>query len=361
MTDPRPSLFHSRALPLIAGLALFAATTPASAQTVIRITTAGGASCVATTDPRGLTLVQGSTDLQATGVTFVPAGCGAVTLPPAPTSTNNLVLGATATSVTAPYTYTISWNVSNATTCVGAVTSGTAANVTGWGTFNGPFNGATSAPISITTSGTYGLTLTCSNAGNPTPLVSPMLTLSPQGGAGSCAGPAGLSRIVTSDVYYGALTSNIRNSVDLQEWGHIWGHFNPTDSEALWPGASGSQPTLINFQPTSYLAAHFRTGSPTGPNGPHSGFFLFPFLSAPSMDMTISTACGDFTGPPAGCKATAGSPGGNFVSWTFATNNQTKCILQPNADYWVNMKFTNPSTCPVGAQYCQLPTALQSQ
>ncbi len=362
MTAPSRFSFYSNVLPFLAGLVFLAANTPASAQTHIQITTSAGTPCVATTDIDGVTLVAGSTDLKATGVTFVPAGCGAASQPPAPSSTNNLTLAATATNSAAPFTYTINWNVSNATACVGTVTSGAPANVTGWGTFSGPFNGAASAPISISAPGSYALTLTCSNAGNAANLVSPTLVLSPQaggGGTGSCSGPAGLTRVTYTDVYYGAYPANVRQGVNAQEWGALWGHFNPTDAELAWPARNGSQPTLISFRQNSYLAAHFKTGASTVPYG----FFLFPFLAAPSMDMAISTTCGDFTATPSGCQATAGSSGGNLVSWTFATNNPTKCILQPNTDYWVNMKYTDPnstSVCGGGASICPLPTALQT-
>ena len=52
-----------------------AALTPASAQVTLHLTTAQGSECTVTTDAQGLTLMQGSTDLKATGVTFSGAAC----------------------------------------------------------------------------------------------------------------------------------------------------------------------------------------------------------------------------------------------------------------------------------------------
>lgn len=176
---------------------------------------------------------------------------------------------------------------------------------------------------------------------------------------GACVNPPGLTRVTTSSISYGVYPTPVRPNVDVREWDNIWGHFGATDPVQPWPGFNGSGPTLRNFARTHFLAAHFRTGATTTP----FGFFTRPFEGALAMDMTIATTCGRFTAPP-GCVATnIGLPGNTLVSWTFATGNPLKCILRPNTDYWVNIKYHDPDStlgCAAGSPVCPLPTLVQS-
>lgn len=357
MTASSLFAFFSRPASLIATFALLlAVNAPASAQTTIRMTTTQGQPCVAVTDANGLTLIPGSTDLQATGVTLTGAGCGGGDS--TPTSPNGLALVATPAAPTAGVAFSVAWQVSNASSCIGTVTSGSAGNVSGWTQVNSP---TSPRSVTISAAGLYTLTLTCSNGANPVTLTSPPLQLVVGGGGATCTVPGHpeLSQITSSDINYGAYPTPVRTGVDVREYDNIWGHFNATDALVPWPGRNGSGPNIKNFQRTSFLAAHFHTGTDTT----RFGFWTAPYTSFLAMDMTVSTTCGDFTAAPSGCIATnVAAPGNTMVSWTFATNNQTKCILQPNTDYWVNVKYHDPNSnagCAVGVTNCVLPTLIQ--
>ena len=358
MTASSLFAFFSRPLAFASFALLLAANAPANAQTTIRLTTTQGLPCTAVTDANGLTLVPGSTDLQATGVTLTGAGCGGGSA--TPTSPNGLALVATPAAPTAGVAFSVAWQVSNATSCVGTVTGGAAANVSGWTQVSSP---TSPRSVTISTAGSYTLVLTCSNGANPITLTSPPLSLvvGSGGGGGACTVPGHpeLSQIVTSDINYGAYPTPVRTGVDVREYDNIWGHFNATDPVVPWPGRNGSGPNLKSFLRTNFLAAHFNTGSDTT----RYGFWTAPYTSFLAMDMTISTTCGDFTDAPAGCIATnVAAPGNTLVSWTFATNNQTKCILQPHTDYYVNVKYHDPNSnagCSAGTQNCVLPTLIQ--
>lgn len=337
---------------LIAGLILIAAAAPANAQTTIRMTTTQGLPCVAVTDANGLTLIPGGTDLQATGVTLTGAGCGTQGAPP-PTSPDGLTLTATPATPGAGVAFSVSWQVSNASTCVGTVTSGTAANVAGWTEVS---TATSPRSVTISAAGTYGLKLTCSNAGNPTNLVSPTLPLS-VGDGSACTSP-GLTRLVTSDISYGAYPFPVRPAVDVREWDNLWAHFTATDGAAPWPGRSGSGPNITQFGRHDFVAAHFRTPAASTA----IGFFSYPeSFPGPNIDMKISTACGDFTPNTANpaCLATnVFSSGVSFLYWNFTGGSPNfKCQLQTNTDYYVNMKMTDPNSpveCATGSPICPI-------
>lgn len=351
MTATRLFAFCARSVALTGALVLLAAYAPANAQTIIRMTTTQGQPCVAVTDVDGLTLVPGSTDLQASGVTLTGAGCGGGSGASPPTSPNGLALAVIPATPTAGVAFSVSWQVSNASTCTGTVTGGTAANVAGWAQVDTP---TSPRSVTISAAGTYALTLTCSNLGNPTNLVSPAVQVA-VGDGSACSAP-GLTRIAASDIFYGAYAAQVRTAVDVHEWSNIWGHYNGTDAVYPWPGISGSGPTLRQFQRTNFLAAHFRTGATTTAYGN----FWYPLnLPGPSIDMKIGTTCGDFSpdaANPACLVTNVASADNSLVRWGSAGN---RCQLLPNTDYYVNVKFTNPNStveCAATTTTCPLST-----
>jgi hypothetical protein len=139
-------------------LSTFAIT--AGAQVNLHLTTTQQTNCDATTDAAGLSLVPGSADLQATGVTLTGAGCGGGSAD-------------FAASVSAPGAATVgipinvTWSASDdASIC----TYGTpASGASGWPSGASACTGAAcagshSVPVTITTPGTYNFGITCTNA-----------------------------------------------------------------------------------------------------------------------------------------------------------------------------------------------------
>jgi hypothetical protein len=170
---------------------------------------------------------------------------------------------------------------------------------------------------------------------------------------------AGLTRINLSDITYGPYSHPVRYAVPVTEYNNIWGHNTATDGTTPWPGISGSGPVLQDFTRRNFLAAHFRTGADTT----RTGTLYTTYAATLDIDLAISTQCGDFTYVPPGClRRDVSRNGGLLASFTFATNNVTKCALQPNTDYWLNMKYSDPNSttgCAAGAEYCPLASVLQ--
>lgn len=132
------------------------------AQVTIHMTTAQQAACDATTDASGVSLVPGSTDLQANGVTLSGGGCGG-------SGSTDFQASVTAqATATVGIPFTVTWSASPAaSTCVyGAPTSG----VTGWpaGTVacqdSASCGTSHQVPVTISTAGSYNFSVTCTNS-----------------------------------------------------------------------------------------------------------------------------------------------------------------------------------------------------
>jgi hypothetical protein len=102
---------------------------------------------------------------------------------------------------------------------------------------------------------------------------------------------------------------------------------------------------IADFGKTTYIAAHFfvPVGAPLTWLGwiTHTDYNYGHDLTA-----AISTECGDFS-PSAQACFIQGLSGLPIVPWR--TNTGAFCRLQPNTDYYLNLKMTDPdgpsSTC----------------
>jgi hypothetical protein len=359
-----------RPLGLALGLAFFVASPLALSQVTVHVTTApvaGGAAtnCTMTTDASGLSLVPGSTDLKATGVVFTPAGCGQGTqsLPPTP---NGFALNGIATTYsTVPANATVTWSVQNATTCVGLATlNGTPTTIAGW--TDNTAASPQSRSITFASPGAYVLAMQCSNSANPpVSIVSGAYATTVSqggGGGGSCPGPANLTgRLLTSTIFYGVDQHDTRANVDVTEWNNIWGHATASPSEPItpWPGVSGAGPVLKDFARQKFLAAHFNTGSSPMQQG---SWAYQSNWGGPNIDIVVSTTCGDFSPNTAnpGCSLfniySDGQPSLKYFS-NGGSGGRVLCPLQINTDYYLNIKYTDPTSnveCAVGSPTCPL-------
>ena len=171
--------------------------------------------------------------------------------------------------------------------------------------------------------------------------------------AGSCLSEA-RTRLPTSGITYGPVHdvtpfNPMRSNVDITEWNNVWGHANATDSALSWPGRSGSAPALRNFSRNNFVAIHFKTPGNATADSTLNGYFTYPIdWNNPNADIKISTTCGDFTPNPAnpGCVALdVASSNEVMVRWKFKPGNiGAYCILQPNTDYYVNIRLTDPGS-----------------
>ena len=317
----------------------------ASAQVTLHLTTPQQTTCTVTTDANGLSLVPGTTDLQATGVTFSGNACSGVA-PPTPA---NFALSAPAT-VSTGSAFSVSWNVTGATACAGAATlAGNPTTLAGW-------TDSTSAtpPRSVTApvDGTYVLTLVCSNTGG---LVTstPATVVASTGNGDNCINPA--NRLTTSNIAY-VPSAGTRQGVSLTSWDNIWGNSTATDTTVAWPGRHDSQPSILQFDRNKYIAAKIVV--PVG-QGPSYGWIVHTEYNY-GLDLTtsISTTCGDFNPVNPLCKSVTLS-GQNLTQWRVGTGGF--CPMLPGTTYYFNIEATNPAqgttTCAASSPTCVIGTS----
>ena len=298
----------------------------ASAQVTLHLTTPQQTTCTVTTDANGLSLVPGTTDLQATGVTFSGPACSGV---PAPTPAN-FALNAPAT-VNTGSAFSVSWNVTGATACAGSATlAGNPTTLAGW-------TDSTSAtpPRSVTApvDGTYVLSLVCSNTGGSVTSTPATVVASTGGGNDNCVNPA--NRQTSSNVAY-VPSAGTRSNVDLTSWDAIWGHSTSTDTTVSWPGRHDSQPSILQFDRTKYIAAKIVV--PVGQGSSYGWIVHTEYNYGLDLTTSISTTCGDFNPVNPLCKTVATS-GMNLTPWRVAGTNF--CPLLPGTTYYFNIKNTN--------------------
>lgn len=170
---------------------------------------------------------------------------------------------------------------------------------------------------------------------------------------GSCTS-VGRTRLPTSDITYGpshdvTVFNPARYHVDITEWINTWGHASAGDTALPWPGRNGSAPALRNFSRNNFVGIHFKTPANATANSTLNGFFTYPIdWNNPNADIKISTSCGDFSPNPdnPGCMATnAASSNEVMIRWKFKPGNiYAYCVLQPNTDYYVNIRLTDPAS-----------------
>jgi len=147
-------------------------------------------------------------------------------------------------------------------------------------------------------------------------------------------------------------------NVDVTQWANVWGRVNIFDPPVPWPGLSTSMPIILNFGEYTYLALQFHVpiDSPQNRFGwlTHTEYNYGKDLTA-----AISTECGDFNPPSIACHNETVS-GQTLVPWRVAQNGGF-CLLTPDADYFLNLKITNPDqaspTCAPSAPSCPIGTA----
>ena len=148
-------------------------------------------------------------------------------------------------------------------------------------------------------------------------------------------------RISRSNISYGS--AGTRSNVDVTEFENIWGHGGSQDPTVPWPGYPGTSPIIEDFTRDGYIAAKFHTPIVLLPT--LSGFFKSPsYPGGPNVDFAISEQCADFYPDQSGCLAADASQGDTPLVYWRTTQGLFYCILQPDTDYYINMRFTDPET-----------------
>ena len=248
-----------------------------------------------------------------------------------PPSPNNFVLTVPSLGTTGS-PFQVSWAVTGATSCTGSASlNGSSASLPGWTNVTTPTSPRTATPA---VAGVYTLGLTCSNSlGSVTSLPA---TITIQQSDGSC--PAG--RQTVGNLFYPP-SQTLRNNVDLTLWDNIWGHNTTTDPLVPWPGFPGSNPVIKDFGKTAYVAAKLHVGADLG----YQGFYKnISYNGGPNLTMSISPTCGDFNPAQSAClRENIPSGDQGMVYWRQSAGTNFYCHLDPNTDYYLNIKLTDPT------------------
>lgn len=152
-------------------------------------------------------------------------------------------------------------------------------------------------------------------------------------------GPLGLRQV--SDIWY--YPNGIRHSVDVRDFDNIWGHISALDGLTDWPGVGGASPTIKTIGRYEYVAARFHVPF-TAPPTLWGTFKHVMYSGGPRIDVSISRTCGDFAPSEPYCLATnVVNDDSSFMRWRVSTQAWQSCTLEPDADYFVNIRFTDPT------------------
>jgi hypothetical protein len=246
----------------------------------------------------------------------------------------------------------VGWTVTGATGCTGAASfNGSSTNLAGW-----TDSASATPPRSVTApaDGTYVLTLTCSNSGGSVTSLPATVVASTGGGNGdNCINPE--SRLTSSNIAY-VPSAGTRGGVDLTSWDNIWGHSTASDTAVAWPGRHDSQPSILSFDRTKYIAAKIVV--PPGQGSSYGWIVHTEYNYGLDLTTAISTTCGDFAPANPVCKTVAQS-GMNLTPWRVGGTNF--CPLTPGTTYYFNVKATNPAqgttTCAASSPTCVIGTS----
>lgn len=155
--------------------------------------------------------------------------------------------------------------------------------------------------------------------------------------------PPPSGRILTSRIAY-VPSSGIRIT-GITEWSALFGHASATDTEVVFPGRPNSQPSIMDFRRTGYVALHFVPGSV----GRFGMIQHTEYNYGGDLTWAISTAPGDFAPANPLCHGATQS-GQQIGRWTTAGGTyRTYCPVLVGGNYYLNIKLTNPaqgtSTC----------------
>lgn len=152
--------------------------------------------------------------------------------------------------------------------------------------------------------------------------------------------PAGRQQV--SDVGY---SNGTVEDVDVTVFDNIWGRDRFNEPPEAFP-ATSSTATILDFDKTAFVAARLSM-SPFTPDY-YSGAFGYSESNdpgSPNIDLSISTACGDFSPALGECVAFNAAPGFfSLVVWNLVENESApSCVLDTNREYFLNVRATDPS------------------
>ena len=154
-----------------------------------------------------------------------------------------------------------------------------------------------------------------------------------------------LDLLATSEITYSAQPYlGTRHNVDVTEWENLWGYATPTDTLHPWPGVNGAGPVMESILMHDYVGAHFHTAPDS--SGLYGSFIYPTNYGGPNIDIVISRQCGDFSinTENSACSVMNHPSDGSMAMrwWVKQGNVNSYCNLQPDADYYLNIRYTDP-------------------
>lgn len=151
-------------------------------------------------------------------------------------------------------------------------------------------------------------------------------------------GPLGYRR--TSDILY--LPNGVRHTVDITEFDNIFGHIDALDDLTDWPGVPGASPTIKTIGREEYVGAAFHVPF-TAPSSLWGRFKHVIYSGGPHIDVSISRTCGDFDPVDPYCQAKdVDNDDSFFMTWRVSAEMFHACTIEPDTDYFLNVRFTDP-------------------
>jgi hypothetical protein len=147
-----------------------------------------------------------------------------------------------------------------------------------------------------------------------------------------------------SDILYLPNTGNVRHNVDISVFDNIWGHISQLDGLTPWPGVPGASPTIKTIGKAEYVGAKFHVPANVLPSV-HGSFKHVMYSGGPDLDFSISRLCGDFEPAEEACSVSGAAADDNpMVAWRMGPSDRYHCGLEPDTDYYVNIRFTDRAT-----------------
>lgn len=115
---------------------------------------------------------------------------------------------------------------------------------------------------------------------------------------------------------------------------------------------------MLDFWKSQFVAAKFHVPIDVEPRRIVTmGYGTY--FSGPTLDLSVSQTCGDFNPAHANCLTTGIGAGEAFKKIVIAPY-ANGCPLTPGADYYINIRMTNPSpgSCS-GDDFCKIATNIQ--
>jgi hypothetical protein len=145
----------------------------------------------------------------------------------------------------------------------------------------------------------------------------------------------------TSDIWY--YPAGVRHGVHVTDFANIWGHIDALDDLTDWPGVPGASPTIKTIGRYEYVAAKFHVPPDALPtlNGTMKHVM---YWGGPPIDVSISPTCGEFNPFGPYCSAYDVPPNDSaMLRWKLGNGQRSYCQLEPDADYFLNIRFSDPN------------------